>query len=153
MLSDTHSCEHTHSLICAQGHPFTSTGTVTDTAICQHTLTRCSPKQACVTASLGYLLASPAHCAHFNVSLYVSSLGFPGGSVGKESACNAGDLGLIPGLGRSPGEGNGCPLQYSGLENSMDRGDWQATVMGSQSVGHDQATFTFTLTSMCVSSD
>ena len=47
-------------------------------------------------------------------------LGFPGGSAGKESTCNAGDLGLIPGLGRSPGGGNGYPLQYSGLENSMD---------------------------------
>ena len=47
-------------------------------------------------------------------------LGFPGGSVGKESACNAGDLGLVPGLGRSPGEGKGYPLQYSRLENSMD---------------------------------
>ena len=47
-------------------------------------------------------------------------MGFPGGSVGKESACNAGDLGSIPGLGRSPGEGKGYPLQYSGLENSMD---------------------------------
>ena len=45
---------------------------------------------------------------------------FPGGSVGKESACRAGDLGLIPGLGRSPGEGKGYPLQCSGLENSMD---------------------------------
>ena len=45
---------------------------------------------------------------------------FPGGSSGKESACNVGDLGSIPGLGRSPGEGNGYPLQYSGLENSMD---------------------------------
>ena len=44
---------------------------------------------------------------------------FPDGSAGKESACNAGDLGLIPGLGRSPGEGKGYPLQYSGLENSM----------------------------------
>ena len=47
-------------------------------------------------------------------------MGFPGGSAGKESVCNAGDLGLIPGLGRSPGDGNGCPLQYSGLGNSMD---------------------------------
>jgi len=47
-------------------------------------------------------------------------LGFPCGSAGKESACNARDLGLIPGLGRSPGEGKGYPLQYSGLENSMD---------------------------------
>ena len=57
-------------------------------------------------------------------------LGFPGGSDSKESACNVGDLGLIPGLGRSPGEVNGYPLQYSGLENSMDRGAWQATVHG-----------------------
>ena len=47
-------------------------------------------------------------------------LGFPCGSAGKESACNAGDLGSIPGLGRSPGEGKGYPIQYSGLENSMD---------------------------------
>ena len=46
--------------------------------------------------------------------------GFPGGSAGIESTCNVGDLGLIPGLGRSPGEGKGYPLQYSGLENSMD---------------------------------
>ena len=46
--------------------------------------------------------------------------GFPGGSAVKESACNAGDLGLVPVLGRSPGEGIGYPLQYSGLENSMD---------------------------------
>ena len=45
---------------------------------------------------------------------------FPCGSAGKESACNVGDLGSIPGLGRSPGEGKGYPLQYSGLENSMD---------------------------------
>ena len=48
------------------------------------------------------------------------SLGFPGGSAGKESACNTGDLGVIPGLGRAPGEGKGSPLQYSGLENSLD---------------------------------
>ena len=48
--------------------------------------------------------------------------GFPGGSHGKASACNAGDLGLIPGLGRSPGEGNGNPLQHSCLENPMDGG-------------------------------
>ena len=47
-------------------------------------------------------------------------LGFLGSSAGKESACNAGDPGSIPGLGRSPGEGKGYPLQYSGLENSMD---------------------------------
>ena len=52
---------------------------------------------------------------------------FPGGSDGKASAYNAGDLGSIPGLGRSPGEGNGNPLQYSCLENSMHRGVWWAT--------------------------
>ena len=52
------------------------------------------------------------------------------GSVGKESACSAGDLGSITGLGRPPGEGNGNPLQNSGLENSMDRGAGQATVHG-----------------------
>ena len=56
--------------------------------------------------------------------------GFPHSSAGKESACNAGDRGLIPGLGRSPGEGNGNPLQYSCLENPMDRGAWQASVHG-----------------------
>ena len=55
-------------------------------------------------------------------------MGFPGGSDGKESACSVGDLGLIPGLRRSPGEGKGYPLQYSGLVNSMNRGAWQATV-------------------------
>ena len=55
---------------------------------------------------------------------------YPGGSDRKESACNAGDPALIPGWGRSPGEENGNPLQYSCLENSMDRGTWQATVHG-----------------------
>ena len=53
-----------------------------------------------------------------------TSLGFPGGSAGNESTCNVGDLGLIPGLGRSPGEGIGYPRQYSGLENSMDCSPW-----------------------------
>ena len=57
-------------------------------------------------------------------------LNFPGGDIGKEAACNAGDPGLIPGLGRSPGEGNGNPLQYSCLENPMDTGAWQPTVHG-----------------------
>ena len=55
---------------------------------------------------------------------------FPDGSDGKESACNAGGLGLIPGSGRSPGEENGNPLQYSCLENPMDREAWRATVHG-----------------------
>ena len=57
-------------------------------------------------------------------------LGFPGGSDGKESSCSVGDLGSIPALGGSPGEGNGNPLQYSCLGNPIDRGTWQATVHG-----------------------
>ena len=56
--------------------------------------------------------------------------GFPGGSDSKESACNAGGPSSIPGSGRSPREGNGNPLQYSCLENSMDRGTWWATAHG-----------------------
>ena len=55
---------------------------------------------------------------------------FPDGSGGKESACNAGGLGLIPGLGTSPGGGNGNPLQYSYWENSMDRGAWWGKIHG-----------------------
>ena len=57
-------------------------------------------------------------------------MGFPRGSDGKESMCNAGDLCSIPGLGKSPGGDHGNPLQYSCLENPMDRGAWQATVHG-----------------------
>ena len=56
--------------------------------------------------------------------------GFPGDSDSKESTCNAGDASSIPGLGRSPGEGNGNPLWYSCLDNPMDRGMWQSTVHG-----------------------
>ena len=66
--------------------------------------------------------------------------GFPSSSVGKESAYNAGDLGLIPGSGRSSGEGNGNPFQYSCLENLMDRAAWQAIVYGVTRVGHNLAT-------------
>ena len=80
---------------------------------------------------------SHIHCSSQHLA---SSQGFPGGSVGKESACNVGDLGSIPGLGRSPGEGNGNPLQYSCLENPMDGGAWWATVHRSQKVGHDWET-------------
>ena len=69
--------------------------------------------------------------AHYP-SLFAGGLGrgYPGGSEVKAFACNAGDLGLIPGSGRSPGEGNGNPLQYSCLENPMDGGAWWATVHG-----------------------
>ena len=71
---------------------------------------------------------------------------FFGGYDGKEPACNAGDSDSIPGLGRSPGEGNGYPLQYSCLENSMDRGAWQS--MRSQRVGCNWVNNTFTFTSL-----
>ena len=66
----------------------------------------------------------------FILALVIVSLGFPCSSVSKESACSAGDPGSIPGLGRSPGEGNGNPIQYPCLENLMDRGAWWAAVHG-----------------------
>ena len=79
-------------------------------------------------------------CLGENLSLYRinsnsschlwSTYSFPGGSDGKESACSAGDLGSIPRLERYPGEGNGNPLQYSCLQNSMDRGAWWSAVHG-----------------------
>ena len=62
--------------------------------------------------------------------LEADPLGFPGGLVSKETACNAGDPGSIPVLERSPGEGNSNPLQYSCLENPMGRGAWRAKVHG-----------------------
>ena len=71
--------------------------------------------------------------------------GFPGGSHSKESACSARDTGLIPGLGKSPGEGNGHPLQCSCPENPMDRRDWLATVIEMQRLGHDWVANTFIL--------
>ena len=67
-------------------------------------------------------------------------MGFPGGSDGKASSCNGGDLDSIPGWGRSPGEGNGNLLQYSCLENPVDREVWQATVHGVTRIRHDLAT-------------
>ena len=81
---------------------------------------------------------------------YTQNWGFPNGSVGKESVCNigdTGDAGSIPGLRRSPGEGNGNPLHYSCLKNPMDRGVWQTSVQGvtksqTQLSMHAQATTT-----------
>ena len=78
-------------------------------------------------------------------SLFILSSFFsPGGSDSKETACNAGDSDLIPGWGRSPGEGNGNPLQDSWLGNSMDRGVWRAIVHGVTRARHDWETNTFT---------
>ena len=73
------------------------------------------------------------------VILYYSQ-SFPCSSADKESVCNAGDMGSIPGSRRSPGKGNGSLFQYSCLENPMDRGAWQATVHGFARVGHDLET-------------
>ena len=71
------------------------------------------------------------------IDLHYHYTDFPGGSDGKASAYNVGDLGSIPGSGRSPGEGNGNPPQYSCLENPMDRGAGGLQFMGSQKVGHE----------------
>ena len=92
----------------------------------------CPTWQQWITALLTRLLL-PAHVSS-------DSWGFPHSSVGKERACNAGDPGLIPGSGRSPGEGTGNPLQYSCLENPMDRGGWHTTVHGVTKVGLNLAT-------------
>ena len=84
-------------------------------------------------------LSSPHHFYFFDVTslpLWLSD---------KESACNVGDPGLIPGLGRSPGEGHGSPLQYSCLENSMDRGAWRGRVHGLTKSGTRLGNYTFTL--------
>ena len=74
-----------------------------------------------------HILASKAF---FQKAFLIKALNIPGGSDGKESACNMGDPGLIPGLGRSPGGGHGNPLQYPWLENSVDREVWWVTVHG-----------------------
>ena len=83
------------------------------------------------------------------ISTRPTLLGFPGVSDNKESACSTGDLGSIPGLGRSPGEGNGYSLQYSFLENSMDRGASWATVQG-VAKSWTQLRLTFSLLSLIV---
>ena len=73
-----------------------------------------------------------------------SNICFPGGSDGKASSCSVGDLGLIPGLGRSPGKGNGNSIQYCCLGNPMDRGAWQTTVLGVTKSWTRLRDFTFT---------
>ena len=68
--------------------------------------------------------------AQLGGDICIADLGSPGGSGGKGSVCHSGDPGSVPGSGGSPGEGNGYPLQYSCLENFIERGTWQATVLG-----------------------
>ena len=80
---------------------------------------------------------------HTHTYIHTYIYDFPGGSEVKASACNVGDLGSIPGSGRSPGEGNGNSLQYSCLENPMDRGAWWATVHGVTKSWTQLSDFTF----------
>ena len=94
---------------------------------------RAPPASPSLGTQLGGLLSAHVHrdvFASLTDAGGKKTLLVPGSSVGKESAYNAGDPGLIPVLGRSPGEENGNPFQYSCLENSMGRGAWQATVHG-----------------------
>ena len=84
----------------------------------------------CFLISNVSLISSFFHDWNCKILIILFCIYFPGVSDGKASAYTAGDLGSIPGLGRSPGEENGNPLQCSGLENPMDRGAWQATVHG-----------------------
>ena len=93
-------------------------------------------KLACGINTLFYKMTAN-YTSYHNKAPINYFAGFPGGSDGKASAYNVGDLGLIPGSERSPGEGNRNPLQYSCLENPMDQGAWWATVHGSQRVGHN----------------
>ena len=89
---------------------------------------------------MAVLEVRPFHCSKGVLVLFVVTavfdfpkfirVGFPCGSAGEESVCSMGDLSSIPELGRSPAEGNGYPLQCSGLENSLDKEAWQATVHG-----------------------
>ena len=81
---------------------------------------------------------------HIHICMYIMLLGFPGGSDGKESAWHAGDLGSIPRLGRSSGEGNGYPIKYSCLENPMDRGTYSPIVpiVGYSAWGHKESDMT-----------
>ena len=107
------------------GYPFKSTGTTVDLLD--------------ITAP-PWLRSISSSALLVNITKKIKGLprGFPCSSVGKESACNGGDSGLIPRSGRSPGEGNGSPLQYSCLEIPMDRGACLQS-MGSQRVGHNLA--------------
>ena len=113
--------------------------------ILKHRPWLCSFKELIKLCKPCYIIFVKNKCKCVFIYVYIYApiyIGFPCGLDSKESTCNAGDLGLIPGLGRYPGEGNGNPLQYSCLENSMDRGAWWATVHGLQRVGHDWATNT-----------
>ena len=90
----------------------------------------------CMAKTIQYCKVISLQLIKINGKKRKKEWGFPGSLEGKESACNAGDLSSIPGSGRSPGGGHGNPLQYSCLENSMDKGAWRATIRGVR-VTHD----------------
>ena len=99
-----------------------------DDSVCSRAWLRASSSLA---KTLGEISIPKMQCSWLDILAKARvTEGFPGGSEVKVSACNSGDLGSIPGSGRSPGKGNGNPLQYSCLENSMDRGGWWATIYG-----------------------
>ena len=95
---------------------------------------------------LGFALVCRALLRKALIQLSASGWGFPGGSEVKALACNAGHLGSIPRSGRSPGEGNGNPLQYPCLENPMDRGAWRVTVHRVAKIQTRLSNFTHSLT-------
>ena len=106
----------------------------------------------CVCSLLTYwwtLRLLPHMASVNNGAMNICVLVFSGGSDSKESTCNMGDLDSVLKLGRSPGEGNGNPLQYSCLESFTDRGAWWAIVMGSQRAWHDWATNTYLFKLVC----
>ena len=93
------------------------------------------------SVAVGQGPGSASRDAHENIfEAFTEPKGLPGGSDGKESACNAGDMGLIPESGRFPGEGNGNPLQYSCLENPMEKEPGGPQPMGLKRTGHNSAT-------------
>ena len=96
------------------------------------------------------IIFNPSTGTHYSAKALFSvfPFWFPGGSDGKASACNVGDPGSIPESGRSPGEGNGNPLQYPCLENSMDGGAWRATVHGVAKSQTRLSNFTFTFSNL-----
>ena len=98
----------------------------------QFTISAFAPKSFRVMCGMPacYMSNNPIITIQTTITVVICTREFPGSSDGKESAYSAGDLGLFPGSGRSPGEGNGNPLQYACLENSKDRGAWWATAHG-----------------------
>ena len=96
-----------------------------DATVCTVSKPMCTHSQQPIA---GYRQRLPADPLNLLITKGLHPWGFRGGSDGKEGACNAGDVGSIPGSGRSPGEGKGYSLQYSCLENPMDRGAWRAVV-------------------------